>query len=127
MYADFLDEASLVLNKPSLREVARLFRTSAQAWRELAEALLPENIPMFKETRNLMLRKHRLFLDQGNAAQSAIQQINTRLVEIKDEVTLDFPLNESQVAAMRENLRAHVLKIHDVEQEAIRMLQAAMA
>ncbi len=126
MYADFLDEASLVLNKPSLKGAAQLFRTGAQAWRELAEALLPENIPTFKETRNLMLRKHRLFLDQGNAAQSAIQQINTRLEEIKDEVTSDFPLTESQVAAMRESLRTHVLKIHDIEQEAVNMLQEAM-
>ena len=46
---------------------------------------------------------------------AAIQQINPRLNEIKNEVASDFPLNEAEIVAMRENLQAHVLKIHDLE------------
>ena len=126
LYADFLDEASLVLNKPRLKEVAKQFRLSAQAWRELANALLPDDVISFKETRELMLRKHRLFLEKGGQALAAIRQINTRLNEIKNEVASDFSLNEAEIVAMRENLQAHVLKIHDLEQEAIQMLQEAM-
>lgn len=126
IYADFLDEASLLLNKPALKDVARQFRRCGQAWRELAQALLPDDIPAFKETRELMLRQHRLFLEQGSAALSARQQIKTRLSELKTEILLSFPLDETEVATMRENLRAHVLKIHDLELEAIKALQVVM-
>lgn len=127
LYADFLDEASLVLNKPALKDAAQQFRASGQAWCELAQALLPDDIPLFKETRELMLRQHRLFLEQGNAALPTMQQIKVRLIELKTEFTSSFPLNETEAAALRENLRAYVLKIHDLELEAVKLLQAAMS
>ena len=127
LYADYLDEASTVLSKPALKDVGKQFRLSAQAWRELAHALLPDDVPPFQETRELMLRKHTLFLEEGVQALAAISQINARLDEIKTQVASNFPLNEAEIVAMRENLYAHVLKIHDVEQEAIVMLQEAMA
>jgi hypothetical protein len=124
MYADFLAEASLVLNKPGLKDAAQQFRLSGSAWRELAQALLPDDIPLFKETRQWMLRKHRLFLEQGNAA--LIRQLNTRLDELKTEIVALFPLNNAEVVALREDLRVRILKIHDLELEAVKMLQTAM-
>jgi hypothetical protein len=48
--------------------------------------------------------------------------IDTRLDEIKAAVADDFPMNDANVVAMRENLRDHVLKIHDIEQEAVEAL-----
>jgi F0F1-type ATP synthase delta subunit len=127
MYADFLAEAGLVLSKPALHQAAQQFRLSGQAWASLAQALLPDQIPLFAETRRLMLRKHRLFLEQGNAALPEIQEINLRLKAIKAEVTTNFPLNQAEVATLQENLREHVLKVHDIEQEAIKILQGAMS
>lgn len=41
---------------------------------------------------------------QGSAALSARQQIKTRLSELKTEILLSFPLNETEVATLRENL-----------------------
>jgi hypothetical protein len=90
----------------------------------LAQALLPDDIPLFKETRQWMLRKHRLFLEQGNAA--LIRQLNTRLDELKTEIVALFPLNNAEVVALREDLRVRILKIHDLELEAVKMLQTAM-
>jgi len=126
VYADFLDEASILLNKPSLKEVAEGFRTSAQAWEALSKALLPDEIPPLRETRELTLRKHQLFLDKGNAALREIHQINARLDEIKAEVSQDFPLDQEGVIHLRENLCDHVLKVHDIEKEAVTKLQDAM-
>ena len=74
-----------------------------------------------------MVRAHKLFLEQGGTALGEIRKINTRLDKIKAEVAADFPLDEAQVLAMRENLRTHVLGIHDIEREAITALQEAMA
>lgn len=126
LYADFLDEASLVLNKPGLKAVAKQFRLSARAWSALADALLPADVPPFKETRDLMVGKHRLFLAKGGAALADMQQMNARLEAIKVDMAADFPLNEAEILAMMEKLSAHVLQIHDIEYEAITRLQEVM-
>ncbi len=126
VYADFLDEAGLVLNKSALKDVADQFRLSAQAWSALADALLPEEVPSFKETRDLMLGKHKLFFEKGGAAPAEMQQMNARLEAIKDDIAANFPLNEAEVLAMSETLRAHILQIHDIEHKAITMLQGVM-
>ena len=59
-------------------------------------------------------------------APPAMQQITARLTELKTEIAASFPLNETETTALRENLRAHILNIHDLEREALKMLQAAM-
>jgi hypothetical protein len=127
LYAGFLDEASLVLDNPALKEVARQFRVSAEAWNALACALLPDEVAPFSETRELMLRKHRLFLERGGEALPEIHQIDARLREIKAAVSDEFPLDQGEVMAMREELQSHVMEVHGIEWEAITALQAAMA
>lgn len=126
LYADFLEEAVLLLNKPALAEVAAQFRRSAQAWADLAKALLPEEATPFKETRDLLLRQHHLFLEQGHAALDEIQAIKRRLDDLTQQIPTHFPYTEAQIISLRENLRAHILNIHDLEQEAINHLQKAM-
>ncbi|MCP4425119.1 MAG: BtrH N-terminal domain-containing protein [Chloroflexi bacterium] len=126
-YADFLEESSLILDKPALQEIALQFRRSAQAWEALSQALLPEDVTLFKETRKLMLEQQRLFLEQGNASMEERRRINGRLNDLKAEATDDFPLNEGEVQTMRENIQTRILEIHDIEREAILALQAAMS
>jgi hypothetical protein len=127
LYASFLDEASLLLHKPDLKEVAQQFRASAQAWEALGNALLPNEVPSFKTLREALVRQHHLFLEEGNAALPEIEMLRSRVEDLKDQLAADFPLSEAEVTAMRENLRDHVMTIHDIEAEAIANLQAAMA
>jgi len=126
VFADFLDEASLVLGEPALTEVAAGFRRSAVAWNALAQALLPDEVPLLGEARRLMLRRHRFFLEQGNAGREEMLQADQRLDEIRKMVSVEFPLNASQVAAFRENLCAQILAIHAIEKECVEALQQAM-
>ena len=127
VYAVFLEEAAQILAKPALSEVAAQFRRSAAAWDELGEALLPDEEPLLGETRQLMVRKHRSFLDQGNAGLEEIRQINTRLSEIKTNVAVEFPLTEAGVKAQCENLRAKILAICEIEEAAIDQMKEIMA
>jgi hypothetical protein len=127
VYADFLDEAAVILNKPALKDVAQQFRAACGAWCELANATLPENVAAFKETADLKLRKHHLYVHKGQEALDEIRAINTRLLEIKAQMADSFPLSASEAATMRENMREHVLKIHDIELQAVTALQTAMA
>ena len=127
VYADFLDEASLVLGNPALDEAAQQFRASGRAWHALANALLPDEAPAFKETRELMARRHKLFVDKGGAALPDIQRIDARLEAIKAGMSKKFPLSPGEVAAMRQSLRDRVMQLHGLEQEAHGTLLAAMA
>lgn len=122
-FADFLDEAAVILGKPALREVAGQYRTSAKRWRAVAQAHLPEDVPFLKETRDLMHRSYDLFMEQGGATLEERSAIDARLKALRAEADQHFPLNEADCAALREALHDRILDIHDVEKEALDALQ----
>lgn len=126
LYADFLDEAAVILEKPDLKAVGAEFRESATVWCELSDAVMPENVPLLKEARELLECKHRLFIEEGDAGVEEVLAIGKRLDEIKAMAKEDFPMSQDEIVDMREGLAKLVLKIHDIEFEAIEMLQAAM-
>jgi hypothetical protein len=123
VYAQFLGEASILLENQALVEIADRFRASSKAWDKLAESLLPDEVPQLKETRELILNKHRLFLSKGNSAIEEITHNNLRLEEIRTEMSEDFPLNETQVVDLRASISKHVMAVHDIEHQAIQDLQ----
>lgn len=126
LYADFLGEASLLLNKPDLKTAAQLFRQSAEAWATLTTVLLPDEVPLFQETRALLAGQRQLFRQQGGAARAELQTIQTRLTAIQQAVAADFPLTAAEVITLRQNIAAQVMAIHDIELMAIKTLQEAM-
>ena len=127
MYADFLNEAALILNKPDLQEAGHQFRQSERAWHELAQMLLPDDNAICKEAKTLLRQKRQLFIDKGSAAFDEIKQINSRLKAIHEQIAIAFPMNEPEVKVFREGLAAQVLKIHDIERDTILYLQKIMA
>ena len=123
MYADFLNEAAVILEKPALNEAATQFRQSEAAWGELAELLLPDEAPMLREAKTLLNRKHDLFIEQGMGGLSAIQQINVRLRELQKDAAGSFPLTGPERIAFCERLAEQVLKIHDLERDAVKCME----
>ncbi len=126
VYADFLDEAALILRKAGLRDVARQFRVSAAAWDDLSRALLPDWSPPLAETRELMLRQHRLFLEGGTASLDERQAIGQQLKVLRGQMADDFPLSEAETTRLQEAIAEQVLRIHDIEAAAIEDLKGAM-
>ena len=126
MYADFLDEAAIILGQPGLKEAAEQFRQSEQAWAALATMLLPEDVSAFKQARDLLLRKRSSFIEQGSEALAEIVDINSQFRALQREIENDFPMSEAEVVTLRENLSVQVLKIHDLEREAVECLQSMM-
>lgn len=127
LFAAFLDEAATILSKPALAQAAGHFRQSSKAWQALSHALLPDEISLLRETRKLMDRRHCLFLEQGNAALPQIQEADRRLSKLRREAASAFPLGENGVIALRQHLADCVMRVHDVEQEAVSAMQEAMS
>jgi hypothetical protein len=127
VFADFLDEASTVLQKPVLKEAAEQFRKSANAWAKLSMTLLPDTVPSFKESRMLMMQSHHQFLERGGGAINEIRRANQRLGELKEALATDFPIDEHEVIVMRETIRDKVIAILDIERAAIEILKEAMS
>ena len=125
-YAAFLEEAALILGKPALTEVAAQFRRAETAWCELAQAVLPDDVPLLKESRDLKDRRRQLAWEQGDEALEAIRAIHERLHELKGSAAAEFPMSAGEITAFRERLRGHVLTIHDLEHDAITALQMVM-
>jgi hypothetical protein len=123
VYGDFLDEAAAILNKPALRETGKLFRATVPAWTKLATALLPDTVPLLKESRELRQRDHELFLTQGNDSLAERKQIKARLKAIRNECSKSFPLDTAGVKALKESIRDAVLKVKDAETKAAESLR----
>jgi hypothetical protein len=126
LYADFLEEAAVILKKPALKESAEKFRESHGLWLQFGDALLPDDVPMLGESKKLIQKKHSLFADEGDVALPEIKRCNNRLWKILEQSKTDFPLSETQAVEFRANLRDILLKIGAVEKDAVDLLQAAM-
>lgn len=127
LYADFLAEASVLLNRPTLRKIAPAFRACAQAWGELGTVLLPDRVPPFKETRVLMLRQRQVFIEKGQMGLPECQQIQARLAAIRGEIADAFPLSEADAAALRHDIAAQVLQVGKLADAAHTALREAMS
>lgn len=126
LYADFLDEASSLLNRPALRDAAKQFRALESAWQLLCLALLPDSIAPFKEARGLLIQKRDSFYEKGAGASAEIKKIHARLEKIHSSMEKKFPLNSEKETAFKENLRDHILQVYDLEHKAVTALDQAM-
>ena len=126
LYADFLDEAAVILKKPALQESAETFRESHTLWLQFAEALLPDDVPMLGESKRLIQKKYDLFIKEGGEALPEIRKCNVRLRELLKESEAGFPLSQEEAADFRANLHDILLDISDVEQKAVDSLQNAI-
>jgi hypothetical protein len=127
LFAAFLEEAAVILERDDLRESAAQFHELAPAWGALGRALLPEEIAPFKQTRELLLQKRDLFYEQGGAAADQIRGIHTQLAQIRSSMESAFPLNASALVEFKENLRTHILGVHNQEFKAITSLGEILA
>lgn len=126
VYANFLEEASVILQKPDLTETASHFRRSAQAWDAFSQALLPTDVPLLGEMGRVLLQQRDLLFSQGSAAVEAIAQLKQREKALLTEAETNFPLNESEITTFREEMAGHLQKIHDLEETAVTHLKEAM-
>ena len=126
-YAEFLEEAADLLGRPGLRLAAEQYRRADAEWAAVADAHLPSSVPMFAEAKELAVRRRVLFEQQGLDAADEIAGIRGRLSDIQKEAHDNFPISFQDSRTLLNELRQRVLKLRDVEDDALRALESAMA
>ena len=120
MYAEFLREASTILNNPDLNNVAVLFEESGKAWSAIADAAFPDSWPAFKRTKELMLEKNRIFEEQPPDALQKMLQINVELDDLMEEAVKELEKND--LKPLLTDMQQKITELYKVETEAVNQL-----
>lgn len=126
VYANFLDEASTILGKPELENVALRYRLAGDKWDGLLCALLPEDVPMLKKAREYIDIKTEYFIEKGNDGVEMMWDCEKKLTALKAESETDFPMTSAEISDLRDEIRRHVLLVREAEEDAIVALKRVM-
>lgn len=124
LFAEFLTEAADALGEAKLRALAKHYVELGQAWSELAQAALPEDVPAFHAVRELLTRRGELIASGGPVEE--LRAIWERLAELDRQKAESFPLSESECAELRASLQTRVRALYEAETAAQAALTAAV-
>lgn len=125
-YADFLDEAATLLDKPGLRAAVADFRASQGEWRALASALLPADATALAEARALKDRRQVAFRTQPADAIQIMRDCDERISALRTACGQAWPQSEAAITAWQADIAMRVLAIHDIEFGAVRKMQVTL-
>jgi hypothetical protein len=113
LYADFLDEASALLEEPRLEASATAWREAAAGWRDLAETALPEE--RFGRLRELLADVHTSVIEHGDAGAPQAAAAAAELWALRRELDETAAIDTGELfPAMADRLQA----IYERETEA---------
>jgi len=127
IFADFLTEAAGALDKPALSSLSKRYADLGRGWSELADAALPDDVPLFRKAKALYERKAELTLGAGPPAVEEIRGIWAKLAELECQSADQFPLSEAECAELRANLQPRIMALYQGEVAAHAALEAAIA
>lgn len=122
MYAKFLEESADILNKPKLKEVAKLFKNSAKFWSEIAKTALPDSWPALKNVRELMINKNRIFEEQKANVMPEMKKISKLLDNDIKRAIKEIQDRKSDTSTILNNLHKKILECRKVERQAFERL-----
>ncbi len=118
-YSDFLEEASTILGKPALREIARQFADIGIMWDDLGTDALPDDISQLQDVRIAALKWHTLYKVHGQSDAQRLETEAEKIKEIRAQVSEQFPLNPKERLAFFNDLGLRFLDIYDAEKAAL--------
>ncbi|HEU5217658.1 MAG TPA: DUF4872 domain-containing protein [Gemmatimonadales bacterium] len=111
MFADFLDEAATALQDRDLAALSARYAELGRGWSELADAALPDAVPAFRNTRELIAA------GVDSVGPEAVQ-CGMALEESMERMREEFPLDAAESAALRRDLKRRVTALYEGEMAA---------
>jgi hypothetical protein len=125
LYAEFLVEASSLLDRPELMEVARLYRLAADAWDDVADAALPEGFEPLARAAELA-RLRRKAVQRGDVGDSDGAEAAAGLYDLTRKFEPGLPLSEGEVDQLFSDMSGAIRAAYDAEVEAHAALQETL-
>ena len=122
IFAEFLEESAEALHDSGLGVLAERYGDLGREWTALAEAALPDAIPAFRETRELLAKKSEALHAEGAGAAETIGACWASLGEHSARMKHAFPLDAAGSTALRRDLKRRVTALHAREVEALEAL-----
>lgn len=120
LMADFLVEAGKKLANKKLATLGQQYQQLSEDWSDLADAALPDNVPMLMECKQQYERYAELLNSNGSLDDK--RGCWTRLKELEKQAGAKFPMSAAEYADLRGTLAERVLAIHAREVEAQKQL-----
>jgi hypothetical protein len=124
LMAEFLREAAAATKLAGLSDAAERYDELGRAWSDLADALLPDGVPLFRKVKKFKAEKAELTFSGDADAPDQIRRIWKQLDELDRQAKECFPLSEAQCDALRAELKGRILAIHAQEVAACEALAA---
>ncbi|MFX1475436.1 MAG: BtrH N-terminal domain-containing protein [Promethearchaeota archaeon] len=119
LFCRFLQEVAPLLQKNELDQVVAKYEESAKLWSEIATLLLPDEYPMLRRARKLILEQNRVFeMQEPNATQrlhAINQELASHMTDILDEI--------GHAPSFLPLVQERILQLSEVETEAIHLLK----
>ncbi len=127
LFAEFLDETAALTGRAAFRGAAEAYRECARLWHEVADAALPEDVPLLRDAREALIGARRARDERGDAGMEEVRANVTRLAELGAEAARDFPMSAPDVAALFQDLSRRIIAAYDAEMLAVAELKGAPA
>lgn len=125
LFAEFLQEAAAAIKQPALAALGEQYAELGRQWSALAEAALPDDVPLMRQAKDLAVRRAEL-LHNGAEAEE-VRAVWVQLGELAGQAREQFPLTEADVTALRAQLQTRVLALYEGEVAAQAALAKALA
>jgi hypothetical protein len=125
LYADGLDEAAAILERPALREAAKSWRASADLWQDFADAAIPTGVDAAADAVELAEELHDAVM-RGEPGRAQARSAAAGLWEIRDRLAREWPLAERETDALLADLGRRLAAIHAAEQVALAATERAI-
>jgi len=122
LFAEFLTEAAAATKQKALTELATRYSELGRRWSALAHAALPDQVPLFREARELYVHKAELAASDGADATDGIRAAWQHLAALEQAAKERFPISAADHTALRHTLAERVRAIHEAEVAALESL-----
>lgn len=118
LYADFLEEAARLLDRPKLMEAATAWRTAGDLWEDLGDSAVPPDLPGATEAVEAAEELNSAVM-AGEQGRARAREAARGLWATRERYATDFPLPRNRVKEVFSDLGARIGEIYDVERQAL--------